>query len=448
MTIQQVAGNSSNGIMGFLFQDDGSTEGTVLEGAEFARTLHQLLGEEAAQTDAAPAGETDGKLAVPQNATPLSTKLDTLAGDFTLPMQDPELQAQADGDADEPDAGKALWSIANFADMMGMSHARAAIAAGTDTDHEARISASAQQADASSAANAAATPASTGVEPAIDLALGADQAAVLAQQVPVPPFPSQAMLANGRSAPASGKFLPQGFRPATNALSQAMAGATTRSAQPANATADAVPAGSSEGAFSAAFNSNFISELLGADARSPQGNGNTPTPNVMQGLNNARVDNPLPAAMKAPAESAPMPSFDSPYLAGSDAWFEDLGTRLEWLSEMNIEKAELQLHPAELGQLEIQISNGDDGTSVSFVTHNAEARALIEDSMPKLRELLAHQGLQLGDSQVSQQSGQQRDTQDMSGMPSGTQPDARAEEEAPARRTVYVRDPNRIDHYA
>lgn len=444
MTIQQVAGSNNNGIMGFLFQDDGSTEGTVLEGAEFARTLHRLLGEEAAPPDAEPADEPDGKLAVLKNATPLSADLDALAGDFALPAQDPELQPQAEGDVDEPDAGKALWSIANFADMMGMSHARAAIAAGTDTDHEARIPAATQQAPASGSANAAVT--SGGIEQAIDLAPGAEQAAVQAQQVPMPLSP--AMLAHGRSAPASGKFLPQGFRPAANALSQAMAGAATRSAQPATIPADAVPAGGSEGAFSAAFNSNFISELLSADARTPQGNSNAPMPNVMQGLNNARADNPLPAAMKAAAESAPMPSFDSPYLAGSDAWFEDLGTRLEWLSDMNFEKAELQLHPAELGLLEIQISNGDEGTSVSFVTHNPEARALIEDSMPKLRELLAHQGLQLGDSQVSQQSGQQRDAQDMSGTPSGTQPDTRAEDEAPARRTVYVRDPNRIDHYA
>ncbi|HEY0961893.1 MAG TPA: flagellar hook-length control protein FliK [Pseudomonadales bacterium] len=444
MTIQQVASSSNNGIMGFLFHDDGSMEGTVLDGAEFARTLHQLLGEEGAASDMPPENDPAGKLAVISETTPLSAELDALAGDFALPAQDLELQPESMSDGDEPDAGKALWSLAAFTDMIGMNHARTTTPTDTAIDGAKALADAARHTPADATAAANDTAVGRHIDQALDLAHGADQAVVQGQQVPL--VPQQAMGANGRSAPAGGKFLPQGFRTTANALSQAMAGATARNAQAANVAPDAVAAGSSESAFSAAFNSNFLADLVSGDARAPQ-NGNSATPNFMQGLNAARIDDPAPATVQSTEEAAPMPQFDSPYLAGSDAWFEDLGTRLEWLTEMNLEKAELQLHPAELGLLEIQISTGDEGTSVSFVTHNPEARVLIEDSMPKLRELLANQGMQLGDSQVSQQSGQQRDAQDMSGIPAGTQRDAGVDDDAPMRRTVYVRDPNRIDHY-
>ena len=121
-------------------------------------------------------------------------------------------------------------------------------------------------------------------------------------------------------------------------------------------------------------------------------------------------------------------------------------TRVEWLKDMNIEQADLKLHPAELGMLEIHVSTADDATTVSFVTHNANARELIEDSMPKLRELLASQGMQLGESQVSQHSEGRQRGQDLNSGAAAAQ-DTNAEEAAPVRRTAYVADPNRIDHY-
>lgn len=433
MAIQQVAGGSSNGIMSFLFQDDGSTAGTELEGAGFARTLRQLLNEDEAPADASLAS--DDSMSPEDNAA-LSDELETLADDFKLPANGAELQTDTMFDGDD-EAAQAAWSATAFADRLAMTQAQAANPAETAMD-----TSDATLAEATNEHAALATPATHGVQ-VTEFARGTEQAAMQAQA----PVPAPQTL-SGRSAPASGKFLPQAFRPTANTLGQSMATAQARGVQGAQTVqkTDALPVGNSESAFSAAFGNNFIADIVGADARASQGNTQTAPP-IALGLQAARVDNPLPAAAKAANEAALTPQFDSPHVAGSDAWFEDIGARVEWLTEMNIEKAELQLHPAELGQLEIQIATGDEGTTVSFVTHNNDARALIEDNMPKLRELLAQQGLRLGDSQVSQHSEQQRDTRDMHGMNANASNDARNDDDTAVRRTVYVRDPNRIDHY-
>ncbi|MDY6982142.1 MAG: flagellar hook-length control protein FliK [Pseudomonadota bacterium] len=432
MAIQQVASGGNNGIMSFLFQDDGSAAGTELEGAEFARTLRQLLNEDEAPADAS-LSSSDEPVS-PEDGTALSDDLETLADDFKLPANGAELHTDTMFDGDD-EAAQAAWSAMAFADKLAMTQAQASAdaEAATETGDTALSNAAAHEHAAS------AEPAVHGVQ-ILELAHNAEQVS-LAQQVGMPAPQATA----GRSTPASGKFLPQSFRSTANALSQSMAAAQTRGAQPAQKT-DALPIGGSESAFSAAFSNNVIADIVGADARTSQGNTQT-TPNFALGLQAARVDSALPSAAKAANEAAMTPQFDSPHVAGSDAWFDDIGARVEWLTEMNIEKAELQLHPAELGQLEIQIATGEDGTTVSFVTHNNDARALIEDNMPKLRELLAQQGLRLGDSQVSQHSDQQRDARDMHSMSANASNDTRNDDETPVRRTVYVRDPSRIDHY-
>ncbi|WP_438876984.1 flagellar hook-length control protein FliK, partial [Bacillus cereus group sp. Bce021] len=50
-----------------------------------------------------------------------------------------------------------------------------------------------------------------------------------------------------------------------------------------------------------------------------------------------------------------------------------------------------------------------DGASIQFTVTNAQARDALEGAMPRLREMLAQQGVQLADTSVQQQSsGQQQ----------------------------------------
>ena len=59
--------------------------------------------------------------------------------------------------------------------------------------------------------------------------------------------------------------------------------------------------------------------------------------------------------------------------------------------------------------MQIRLHMNGDGAGVHFTVANHQARDMIEQSMPRLREMLSQQGVQLGDTSVQQQSsGQQQ----------------------------------------
>lgn len=82
-------------------------------------------------------------------------------------------------------------------------------------------------------------------------------------------------------------------------------------------------------------------------------------------------------------------------------WSEALGNRVLWLANQRIQAAQIRLHPPHLGPLEVRVSVVDDTASVSFGVHNAFTRDALEAALPQLREMLAQQGLQLTDANVS-----------------------------------------------
>ncbi|MDO2947277.1 flagellar hook-length control protein FliK [Aeromonas simiae] len=69
-----------------------------------------------------------------------------------------------------------------------------------------------------------------------------------------------------------------------------------------------------------------------------------------------------------------------------------------------LQQAELQLDPMGLGKMKIQIQLGQEQqVSVHFVVQHGQTRDLVEQSMPRLRDMLAGQGITLGQTQVQQQ---------------------------------------------
>lgn len=66
-----------------------------------------------------------------------------------------------------------------------------------------------------------------------------------------------------------------------------------------------------------------------------------------------------------------------------------------------IQQAEIRLDPAELGHMTIRIQVQGDQTQVQFHVAQQQTRDLLEQAVPRLRELLAEQGMQLADSHIS-----------------------------------------------
>ncbi|MCG9697147.1 flagellar hook-length control protein FliK [Shewanella sp. Isolate11] len=67
-----------------------------------------------------------------------------------------------------------------------------------------------------------------------------------------------------------------------------------------------------------------------------------------------------------------------------------------------VQHAEIRLDPAELGHMMVRIQVQGDQTQVQFQVAQHQTRDLVEQAIPRLRELLADQGMQLTDSNVSQ----------------------------------------------
>jgi flagellar hook-length control protein FliK len=55
--------------------------------------------------------------------------------------------------------------------------------------------------------------------------------------------------------------------------------------------------------------------------------------------------------------------------------------------------------------MQIRIRSEAEQAQVNFVVQNQQAKEALEQSMPKLKEMLAEQGIELGESNIQQDSG-------------------------------------------
>jgi hypothetical protein len=83
-------------------------------------------------------------------------------------------------------------------------------------------------------------------------------------------------------------------------------------------------------------------------------------------------------------------------------WADDFATRISLMVRGGESQASLQLSPVDLGPMDVSVTVRDGQASIHFGAAHAETRALIEASLPRLREMLAAQGFNLMDASVSQ----------------------------------------------
>ena len=77
-------------------------------------------------------------------------------------------------------------------------------------------------------------------------------------------------------------------------------------------------------------------------------------------------------------------------------------TQVGLMMAKNMKSVDIRLDPPELGSMQVRLSVQNDQASVSFVVSNSQAKDALEQSLPKLKEMLEEQGLQLADSDVNQ----------------------------------------------
>ena len=108
------------------------------------------------------------------------------------------------------------------------------------------------------------------------------------------------------------------------------------------------------------------------------------------------------------ARSEPAPPFTgelaAPVATHAADFDEAIGARVGWLAEQKIGHAHIRVTPNDLGPVEVRLQLDGDRIHASFTSAHADVRQALENSLPKLREMLGEQGLQLAHADVGQHS--------------------------------------------
>lgn len=162
---------------------------------------------------------------------------------------------------------------------------------------------------------------------------------------------------------------------------------------------------------------------------------------------------PSPAAVQAQTNLSAVAAQNLPWVINTPLhqarWADEFSQKITWLATSNLgQHAELHLNPPHLGPLDVVLKVSGDQASALFTSAHAGVREAIELSIPKLRELLADNGIMLGSATVSDQApreqrsdlGQARHSAEISRLPEVTTTESVLTKLAPVRRHLGVVD--------
>ncbi|WP_370598549.1 flagellar hook-length control protein FliK [Plesiomonas shigelloides] len=179
------------------------------------------------------------------------------------------------------------------------------------------------------------------------------------------------------------------------------------------------------------------------------------THDFLDSLRQAQGNNGL-SAIRQPEPQAPTPL----PLRHPEQSAQALQEQVQFLLNRKLDTVEIRLDPPELGNLQIKLHLNQDQAQVGIVVQNSHARELLEQTLPRLREMLAQQGIQLGQTQVQQQSQQQQggasgQGQDLRGAPGhsgssslGNGSDVGTDEALTVQQHTVTGSAHAVDYYA
>ena len=85
--------------------------------------------------------------------------------------------------------------------------------------------------------------------------------------------------------------------------------------------------------------------------------------------------------------------------------------KIRWIVNARNSFAEIRLDPPELGSVQVKVNMAGEAAAVSFVVQSQQARDALDQALPKLRDMLSQQGIELGQSSVQQDHQQQQGEQ-------------------------------------
>ncbi len=149
---------------------------------------------------------------------------------------------------------------------------------------------------------------------------------------------------------------------------------------------------------SSANNGAQVSELPATSAQA-QPAASTPD-STLAAANLAAPAQPGRATSAVPEQALQAP-------VGTPRWADELGSHLVLMSLRGQHEGSLNLTPEHLGPLEVRVSVNQGTANVWFGSQHADTRAALAEALPRLRELMASAGLNLGQTGVSQHAPRQ-----------------------------------------
>lgn len=153
-------------------------------------------------------------------------------------------------------------------------------------------------------------------------------------------------------------------------------------------------------------------------------NKNTVLTNV--GANGETLINSMQQLSAATAQTTPAVSnLDKPSLLletpmSNARWGQDFNQRVQWMLNQAVSGAEIRLNPQHMGPIEVRVLMQNDQATIAFSAQHGATREAIDAALPKLRELLSEQNVNVVDVDVSQHSfADQRDQQALKNQQDG-----------------------------
>lgn len=338
--------------------------------------------------------------------------------------------AQSPGDQAGTDAQQTAEGSTDFGSVMASALGRSAACA---PEQPAPTKTTAGGTDSTAAATAGQQPAAPPAE-----AMAWFAQALMPSATP-PPAPAVIPAADTRTADAL-----QG-RPAAQVAATAGQTAAETAAQVSEA--QIAPGSAAPAATTGNFNvlagvQKLISTLTGPNSSSDSGTGALPAPPSPHAATASTGTDAsgMAAALQASSLTLPGANLGTTTLSihssvGSAAFADEVGTRVTGLAQSGITQAQLQLHPADLGPVQVHITMQSGQASVWFSATHSDTRAALEQSLPRLHEMFAGTGVILTDSGVFREPPRQQPAQS---LPASTALRALASDTAAAETVTQI----------
>lgn len=132
----------------------------------------------------------------------------------------------------------------------------------------------------------------------------------------------------------------------------------------------------------------------------------------------------LASQLKAPDAATAPAQLQSTQVVGTPAFAQELGDQIAWMGNGDVKEASIRLNPQDMGQLDVKISMHQNRVDVAFTAQHPNAVQAVTQTLTHLDTMLAHHGLQLGQTQVGQQQSGQGNGQSGGGNTSSGDTDA------------------------